>query len=246
MRTPQEIIQGLEALPVRQDGILVIQSSFKALGPIEGGRPALIAALIERYGAAQTIIMPAYNFTSWTNHGIFDVLKTPSEVGGLAEAFRLAPGVRRSVHPIHSLAIVGKRQAELCSIHHEDSFGEDSIFVKLLEYNAIYCTLGLGTEQPFLPCHLTETRLRVPYRKKKSFPGEYADEAGNKSNRIYSFAVRRRDMAVTPVYPAHVIQYEMGAVKDVSFHGTKLFYAMAKDYDESLAEIIRSRPEMFE
>ena len=224
--------------------ILVVQSSYKGLGKLNGGPQAVVNALLEVVGKNGTLIMPAYNFNCWTESHYFDAKETPSNVGVIPETFRLTPGVRRTKHPIHCLSVFGKLQHELCEMEYEHSFGEDSVFAKLLAYNAMYCTLGLGLEMPLLPCHYPEARMKVAYRRKKNFAGIYVDESGKAALKTYCFDVRALDK-VPPTDMTHVLQFERGSVKKHTFSGINLYYSRAKEYYDGMISIIQERPELF-
>jgi aminoglycoside N3'-acetyltransferase len=246
MQKPVDILAAFAAIGVRQGDTLVVQSSYKGTGGVEGGVPALVEALKEVVGATGTLIMPAYNFTSWTEQHYFDSRETPAKIGAVTEVFRLSAGVRRSRHPIHSLCVYGRLRDELCEMDYADSFGPDSVFSRLLDMNVLYTTLGTRTEMPFLPCHYPETLLKVPYRRQKMFSGIYVDETGQPSIRTYGFHVRQVPDQPSPVYPAHVMQFERGHVREHVHQGMSLMYARAREYHDSMVELIRDNPAMFE
>ncbi|MBC7804120.1 MAG: AAC(3) family N-acetyltransferase, partial [Candidatus Parcubacteria bacterium] len=185
-------------------------------------------------------------FTSWTEQHYFDSRETPAAIGAVSEVFRLSHGVRRSRHPIHSLCVFGRLRDELCAMEYADSFGPDSVFSKLLELNALYSTLGTHTAMPFLPCHYPETLLKVSYRRPKMFSGIYVDEAGQAGIRTYGFHVRQVRDQPSPVYPAHVMQFERGFVKERVHQGMSLMFAHAREYHESMLDLIRENPGLFE
>ncbi len=245
MLTAKSILDDFRNAGIGPGSILVVQSSYKGVGEVEGGPLGLIHALLEVIGPTGTLIMPAYNFVSWTEGHYFDFMETPSNTGIIGELFRQKEGVRRTKHPIHSLSVQGKHQSELCSIDSIDSFGNDSVFAKLLEYNAFYCSIGLGVKTPFLPCHLPETELRVPYRRQKLFTGIYIHENSPPALKTYGFHVRLPGKDHTPVYKAHVLQFEKGYVKRPENTLIDLLYCDARAYHESMIEIITQRPELF-
>lgn len=246
MLTPVDIDKAYNDIGVKKGDVLVVQSSYQGIGGFEGGMPALLEALKNLVGEGGTLIMPAYNFTSWTEGHYFSSNETPSKVGAISEAFRQSPDVRRSRHPIHSLSIYGRHRDELCGMDYVDSFGADSIFTELLRMNVIYTALGLGTEMPFLPCHYPETFLKVPYRREKMFSGIYVDESGQPSIKTYGFHVRRAPDKPSPVYPAHVLQFERGFVREHVHQGVRLMFGRAREYHDSMIDLIREMPEMFE
>jgi aminoglycoside 3-N-acetyltransferase len=95
--TRADVVRQLQALGVRQGGVLLVHTSFRATRPVEGGPLGLIAALREALGPDGTMVMP-----SWTGDDDepFDPLTTraASDLGVVADAFWRLPGVRRSDH----------------------------------------------------------------------------------------------------------------------------------------------------
>ena len=223
---------------------VVVQSSIKGLGTLGKDIEQLIHVWQEYLTATGTLVMPAYNLTSWTDNHYFDILETPSRVGFIPEFFRLHEGVRRTQHPIHSVSVWGKHQTELCSLSYSNSFDEDSIFSKFLAYNAMYLTVGLGLEQPFLHTHYPEHIERVPYRRRKDFSGIYVGYDRVPKLATYSFDVRNFS-GETIVFKTHRVMAEEGTVKSFFVGDVRVDYSRALDYDRSLTRIIRKHPDWF-
>ncbi len=241
-----EFIQSFRNAGVKPGDILVVQSAFKSLAAMGWSTSDVIEALRDVVGREQgTLVMPAYNFESWTESHYFDSKETASKVGALTEAFRTTTGVLRTRHPIHSLGAIGKDARALAEIDCEDSFEKNSPFGFLLEHNAIYCTIGTGIAMPFLPCHYPETLMKVTYRRQKLFSGIYVDAEGKAALKTYGFCVRHKRDKEIPVYPAHKMQQQMGVVKETSVLGLALQYSDAQSYHDSMIEIIKKNPEMF-
>ena len=108
---PAAVAEQLRALGVREGGVLLVHTSFRAIRPVAGGPLGFIAALRDALGPAGTLVMPA-----WTGRRDepFDPATTPAspDLGVVAETFRRSPGVRRSDHP-HAFAALGPRAAEI-------------------------------------------------------------------------------------------------------------------------------------
>ena len=242
---PNIILEAFTAVGVKPGDVLVVQSSFRNIRTIDGGPKAIVGALLELVGSNGTLVMPAYNFTSWTEGHYFDVNETPSLVGAIPETFRLTKGVRRTRHPIHSLSVFGKLADELCALDYVDSFAPNSVFAKLLSVNATYSTLGLGREMPFLPCHFSETELKVPYRRQKLFSGIYVDENGKPALKTYGFHVRQLGTKQNPVLESHVILCERHKIHEHVQKGIMVNAAKAVDYHELFINLIGEKPEMF-
>src|SRR5512137_302949 len=97
-----DLASDLLELGVRPEGVLLVHSSLKALGPRAGGPAHVIAGLQRALGPRGTLLMPALSYASVTpEHPLFDLRTTPSCVGIIPETFRRMPGVLRSLHPTH-------------------------------------------------------------------------------------------------------------------------------------------------
>ncbi|WP_095957763.1 AAC(3) family N-acetyltransferase [Corallococcus macrosporus] len=107
----EQLVRQLRDLGVREGGVLVVHTSFKAVRPVEGGPLGLIQALRAALGDAGTLVMP----TMTDGEGVFDPKRTPTEGMGItAELFWRQPGVLRSTHPGGSFAAVGPRARDIC------------------------------------------------------------------------------------------------------------------------------------
>ena len=108
------ITEDLRQLGVRKSTTLLVHSSLSSMGFVVGGAPAVIRALRAAIGPEGTLVMPTH---SWERAGrgdfSFDLLETPSCVGAISEAFRTMPGVTRSLHPTHSVAVIGPAGARV-------------------------------------------------------------------------------------------------------------------------------------
>jgi len=114
MVAQREVADQLRALGVAAGAIVVVHSSFRAVGPVEGGPRGLIAALCEAVGEAGTVVMPSM---SDDDDSPFDVHATPcAAMGVVAETFWRLPGVVRSEH-CASFAAVGPLAAAITAPH---------------------------------------------------------------------------------------------------------------------------------
>ncbi len=134
--------------------ILMVHSSFDAFLPMyKGSAKDLVNALIDFCGPERTLVMPSfvlggrtYDTAEYFRSRPFDVRRTPSEGGLLAEVFRRTPNVFRSLHPTCAVCALGPRSKELTTGHHVSRTGmsPDSPFgVMTRRRTAI---LGLGVE----------------------------------------------------------------------------------------------------
>ena len=108
-----EVAGQLRALGVRQGGVLLVHTSFRAVRPVEGGPLGFIEALREALGPEGTLVMPSW---SGQDDEPFDPVTTPASrsLGVVAETFRQLPAVRRSEH-FHAFAAAGPTASEITS-----------------------------------------------------------------------------------------------------------------------------------
>jgi aminoglycoside 3-N-acetyltransferase len=107
MFTKQNLIDHLCQLAINPSGVLLVHSSMKAIGPVEGGADTVLDALSE-FMANGLLLLPAHSWDDASlKNGLFDPDSEPSCVGILSELFRQRPGVVRSLHPTHSICALG-------------------------------------------------------------------------------------------------------------------------------------------
>ncbi len=155
--TSDDIERDLDSMPIPNGAVVLVHSSLKAIGFVEGGPQAVVQAMVrsivdKRNG---TLVFPTYSINGTMYNTlvmggeggdvVFDVTTTRSNLGALPESFRNWPGVRRSVHPTHSFSALGPLAEELTGSHHTcgSSFGTGSPMAKMLDHDG--WLLGLGT-----------------------------------------------------------------------------------------------------
>jgi aminoglycoside 3-N-acetyltransferase len=134
--------------------ILMVHSSFDGFLPMfKGSAKDMVSALIDFCGPERTLVMPsfvmggrAYDTSAYFQSRAFDVRRTPSEMGLIAEIFRRTPNVMRSLHPSCSVCALGPLAKNMTAGHHLSRTGmsPDSPYgVMTRRRTAI---LGLGVE----------------------------------------------------------------------------------------------------
>lgn len=112
MFTQMQLQEQIEAMGILPTDTLLIHSSMKAIGPVEGGADTVLDAFMD-YMHRGLLVFPTHTWHQINDeYNVFDVLREPSCVGVLTNLFRLRPGVIRSWHPTHSVAAYGKDAAE--------------------------------------------------------------------------------------------------------------------------------------
>lgn len=163
--TKRRLVEDLQSCGFVGGDLLVVHSSLKAIGMIDGGAPTLIEAFQEVLGDEGTLMLPTFSFnlTNW-QMGPYHPRLSMSRVGLLTEVFRRLPGVRRSLHPTHSVAAWGKYSEELTEIPpttHEP-LGIGSPFDRARQLGGKILLLGVGQTRNST-VHLAEHLAKLPY-----------------------------------------------------------------------------------
>jgi aminoglycoside 3-N-acetyltransferase len=146
----------------------------------------LISQIIE-YFVEGTVIVPTFSY-SFTKNENFDADNTPSEIGKFSESFRRYPLIRRSNHPIFSVAGKGNHFEKFEKSRIDDCFGEGTAFDLLYKLGGKIICLGCDFDRVTF-AHYVEQYFGVPYRYMKNFSG-YIIKDGNQKQLTTSYYVR--------------------------------------------------------
>lgn len=181
--TIPSLVADFRALGVRPGMTLVVHSSLRSLGFVNGGPVAVILALEEVLGAEGTLVMPTHNAnlsepSSWVNPPapeawwdviretmpVYDPALTPTyKMGLIPETFRKQSGVIRSQNPDASFAAWGKH-AHFVTANHAlcPLFGEESPLARVYDLNGWVLLLGVDHNRN-TSLHLAEGRAQIPH-----------------------------------------------------------------------------------
>jgi aminoglycoside 3-N-acetyltransferase len=161
----QRIVAELRAAGLRRGGAALVHSSLKSLGRVPGGPETVIRGLLDALGPRGTLLVPAlsYRFVD-AAHPVFDVLRTPSCIGAVAEYFRTRPGTLRSANPTHSVCGLGAQAREILRDHVRDDTpcGSHSPYRALRDRRGQILFLGCGLA-PNTSMHGVEELAGAPY-----------------------------------------------------------------------------------
>lgn len=109
--TKEYLTQQLREAGLRDTDTILIHSSMKAIGEVEGGADAVLDVWMG-YFARGLLLLPTHTWAQMSvDHPVYDPEKEASCVGLLTNLFRQRPGVVRSLHPTHSVAAYGRDAA---------------------------------------------------------------------------------------------------------------------------------------
>lgn len=165
MHTKESLIEQLKNMGLCGNETILIHSSMKAIGNVEGGADTVLDALMDFFHNG-LLLLPTH---TWKNvnedNPVFDPKNTESCVGLLTNMFMKREGVIRSLHPTHSMAGYGKCARDYLS-------GEENAttpcmphgcYDRLRENNGRILLIGVGHERNTF-IHSVEELLNVPNR----------------------------------------------------------------------------------
>lgn len=186
----EKMLADLQALGVREGGVMLVHSSYKSLGAVDGIEQ-VIATLRAALGEMGTLVLPTLTYDAVpVNNRVFDVRTTPSDVGAITEVFRQMPGVLRSLHPTHSCAAAGPLAHAMTVKHELDTtpVGECSPFRKLRDLGGQILMLGCGL-LPNTSMHGVEELAAPPYGFREHLDYQCTDAHGQ----VHTLNIRRHN-----------------------------------------------------
>ena len=191
MYSAEQFRQDLLKLGLKPGDTVMMHSSFKSLGGIEGGAEAVFQTLLDILGEEGTLMLPAFSYATVNyDNPNFDREQTPVCVGYLPEYFRTSvPGVIRSLHATHSCAAKGKLAQWLCEDHELDltPVGKHSPLAKLPEVDGKILILGSPPSSNTI-MHGVEEAGNAPYTLDYDRPIPYVLRDGDRE--IHQSALR--------------------------------------------------------
>lgn len=163
MHAISSVEQQLRQLGITAGMTLMVHSSLRNVGAVEGGAAAIIEVLQRILGSEGTLLMSTVSGNVNRDQPVFHQLLTPSTVGVLGNVFRIQPRTIRSLHPVHSVAASGAAAKFYTEGHLEAAtpWSPESPYGRLLRHNGYL--LFLGTNFTVNSCfHALEIEARVP------------------------------------------------------------------------------------
>lgn len=248
MYSKSDLRNAVENMGINPKGTLLIHSSMKSIGPVEGGADTVLDVWSE-YMREGLLIFPTHTWQQLrSDPDVFDSRTLPSCVGILPEIFRHRPGVVRSLHPTHSVAALGREATEY-------TFGEErrttccpreGCWGKLLDRDAeilfLGCTLRSNT---FL--HGVEEWEGIPDRldpKPQHITiigpnGEKFETAMHRHHCLACEDVSANYNKMEPVFLKH------GAIRYGQFGDARCVLGSARKMYDVTVKLLRREPQLF-
>ncbi len=243
MLTFKELLAGFQKTNVKQGDTIVVHTSYKSLGGVEGGADTVIDVMRELVGRDGTVLFPAFNFQSWTETHYWDVLETPSKMGMITELARLRPDAKRTPHPIYSFSVWGARTDEFSKADDVEAYGPNSAFALFHKINGTIVSIGLDFNSTFSMHHYIEYNVGCDYRRVKEFSGIYVGYDRVPKIKTHSMFVRNNERVKTYIVPGMNDLLNAGVIKEVQVGAAKVHFATANEFYDNMSVIVREHPE---
>lgn len=167
MFSQDEIRADLKELGVKENDRVLVHTSLKKVGMVDGGPEGFVKAIVATVGDNGLAVFPGFTGTaedSKEKPPYFDVLHSKTWTGKVPEAARARTDAIRSLHPTHSVVAIGKEAKELTRDHEyvKTPCGVGSPFVKLAESGGKILLVGVGHNSN-TTFHTAEEFANCPY-----------------------------------------------------------------------------------
>ena len=165
MITKQDIFNFLERNDIDHKRTVVVHTSMRKLGEVEGGCDGIIDAFCE-YLSDGLFIVPTHTWLNVNREDpVYDVRETVPCIGALPTTAAFRKDGIRSLHPTHSVAAFGKRAAEF--IKGEETSNTPcpvgGVWARLYDEDAVILFLGVGLSSNTY-IHAIDEMLDLPDR----------------------------------------------------------------------------------
>lgn len=245
MHTQSSLLQQLENLRIDPRGTLLVHSSYKSIGEVEGGADTVLNVLSE-YMKEGLLVLPAHTW-SYINgaNPRFSVLESPVCVGILPELFRKRPGVIRSWHPTHSVAALGVDAAAFTAGDQrwDTPCARGSVYGRLLDRKAEIMLLGVDLRRNTF-IHGIEEWADIPGRMTDGHERLYTvtpegEEIAVPSRRHSGLSWSQHFWKVEPVLE------EGGALRRGSFGDAAVMICGTVETTDILSRMLADNPDLF-
>jgi aminoglycoside 3-N-acetyltransferase len=145
--TRSDIEEGLLELGLRRGDTVLLHSSLRSFGFVEGGAETVVDAFLTVLGEDGTLVVPTFG-----------------ALGIITEVVREHPRAVRSIHPIASVAAIGAHAEAICKSHWraETAHGADTPYTRIATLGGYVCLAGVDQDRN-TTLHTVEALLQLPY-----------------------------------------------------------------------------------
>ena len=205
MITKEKIYEQLESFRFAQGRPVLVHTSLRAVGEIEGGGQTLLDCLIDFFTQKDGIFcVPTHTWST----GMLDMTKNETCIGVLPNLAAGHPDGTRTPHPTHSMAVFGKRGLVEQFVKDEEKVttpaSPNGCYGKIYDMDGHIMLLGVGhNKNTYLHC--VEEMLDVPNRLDEH-PGKRT--VIDKNGTVHTVLTRGHHADGIPDVSANYIKYE--------------------------------------
>lgn len=249
----QQLKDQLKSMGLKGDETILIHSSMKSIGEVDGGADTVLDAWME-YFKDGLLLLPTHTWkTVNADNPVYNPQTTPSCVGLLTNMFMKRDGVIRSLHPTHSMAGYGKNAAEYLAgeEYNNTPCTPGGCYDRLKDAGGKVLLVGVGHERNTY-IHSVEEVLNVPNRL-SDMPMELVielpKEDEDNNNKLYrKVYVRKHYNAQQPHISEDFVKLnqiflDSGVVKNVKFGDADSLLCDAKGMFNVVRHVIAPDPE---
>lgn len=243
MYTKEALKEDLKQMGLCGTETVMIHSSMKAIGDVEGRADTVLDALSEFFSDG-LLMLPTLTWNlAWEKEPVFDVRETPSLVGILPQLFRKRDNVVRSLHPTHSVAALGRDAKWITGEDHLDDLpcGEHSAWHKLMERDGVILMVGCTlTSCTFI--HGVEAWCDIPDRL--DAPVRY-QVIGRDGEQCEVISRPHKGSPSEQYYLAEDALRESGALRDGRLGDAPVMVISARGCYETVKRLLCDNPQLF-
>lgn len=246
MHTLDSLCKQLEAAGIDRRGTVLMHSSMKSIGEVEGGADTVLDAL-SLYMQEGLLVLPTHtwSYINETDNPRFYVETSTVCVGILPELFRKRQGVIRSWHPTHSVAALGKDAAAFVAgderwdtpCHRESAWG------RLLDRKAQIMLVGVDLRRNTF-IHGIEEWVDIPGRLSDHHEQLYTilgdgTEIAVPSRRHHGLSWSEH------FWKVEELLIEQGAIKKGQFGNAEVLICDTVKMTKILSAMLKENPDLF-
>ena len=243
----EDIAAGLRSLGLSPGAGVIVHSSLKSFGHVEGGAQTIIEALMEVATAAGTLLMPSFNHGAAFAEGApgyFDPGETKTTNGAIPDLFWRMPEVERSMDPTHAFAAWGKHAKRYTQFHHRTiTMGPESPLGLLHADDGYGLLLGVGYHANTFH-HVVEMSTGVPCLgvRTEAYPVRLP---GGETVESRTWGWREKSCPFTDEGRYHEVLQARGLQQEVLIGQSRVILFRLRDCFEVIAEILRQGKDGF-
>ncbi len=183
--TSKSLARDLVELGLPRRAVVIVHTSLKAVGRVDGGPAVLIAALRRAVGPQGTIVMPTHTSgltdpalwrhppapreqwdTIRAQMPVYNPATSPTrKMGVVSETFWRMPAVKRSAHPVGSVAAQGPQAEQIIADHSldlQEDMGPKGPLGRIYDLDGWVLLIGVDMRRN-TSIHLAEVLAQVPH-----------------------------------------------------------------------------------